>query len=1364
MSQFTSKLLLLLLLISFSSRLQAQVVINEYSCSNISTIVDNNGNNEDWVELFNTSAVAVNIGGYYLSDKPATPMKWQIPVGTTIPANGRRIFWASGKDVVVGGNNQHTNFKLTQMRYESIVFADAAGVIIDQVALIPTQGDHSRGRITDGNATFGVFTTPTPNAANTGSFTDYVSKPTFSVAPGFYAAAQSVAISCADPNTQIRYTINGTTPTATSTLYSGPINVATTTAIRARAFSTNTSFAPSFIETNTYFINVTHTMPVISLCGSFTNFFNTAQDIKNTIEYFDLSQVLQYEMDGDMSKHGNDSWAYSQKGMRFYVKDEYGYANNIEYQQFPTSPRNEFDVIIIKAAGSDNYPDGGGGGSQPCHLRDSYVQGLAEKNSLNVDVRRLQSAIVYINGAYWGIYEVRERVDSDYTAYYYNQEKEDIDQLRYWGGLNIEEGSDTAWNNLYNYIMANPMTVQANYDYVVDKLDPMSLIDNFILNTYVNNSDWMNWNTSWWRGRKNTANTPKVRWRYDLWDEDNTFDLGQNYTGLPSTSYTNDPCEIGNLPQFTGPNVGPEMGHVKIFNKLMDNQVFKDAYINRYADLTNTAFRCDSMLAFLQRFEDKLTLEMPQHITRWGGSMAQWQAGLQHIRDEINGRCAVIDSGIIDCFSVTGPFDIGVNVVPAGSGNVKVSSQTPSLYWHNTDFFGGTNIPLKATANPGYMFDYWEVLHQAVSPNILQDSVSINLARTDSVIAHFKPVWLASNDTTVCSTGLPLNIYAVGGLTYQWTVLNSTNIISTNDTISVSPSQTTSYLVTATTNTGVQSDTITVVVNQMPTFTLSATNPIALCDVSSLSLNPQLANIPTVVYQWQDGSSNPIYNVSTSGQYYLIANNNGCIFSDTVDITMGVTPDFPTDFNITGGTVGANGVIKYCDVPNILLDPQLASMPNTTLLWQDGSANQTFNITQSGTYWVVATNNGCTYSDTVSVTLGITPTFANNFNVTSNILNANGAMQFCDVPNILLDPQLAANPNTTFYWQDGSTNPTYNITQSGTYSLVATNNGCVYGDTIRVMLGITPIVNLGLDSTFCGSTTNLKVLDAGNAHPNTVYTWQDGTHSQTFNATQSGTYSVFVNNEGCTDADTVHLEFGEMPHVDLGKDTTLCPNSTVRLDATGSQLTYLWQDGAKNTAYIAKMPGEYWVQVTTKTGCTARDTVYVSPSLLATFDLGIGGTICAGDSIHFAASLPNGATYVWAGGTRNNDLIITKPGIYAIDVYLKSCHVHDEMEYMHENCEHCQVFIPSAFSPNADGYNDIATFVSSCPINKWAITIYDRFGKLAFESTNVGETWDGTMNGKSAPEGVYMYSVKCSVNENGTEKQINQGGTITLIR
>jgi hypothetical protein len=245
-------------------------------------------------------------------------------------------------------------------------------------------------------------------------------------------------------------------------------------------------------------------------------------------EYFGTNGQRMFQMEGDVKRHGNDSWAFPQKGFRFYVRDDYGYANKIDAKLFPTSNRTDFDVVIIKAAGSDNFPDGDNAG-RVTHNRDAYVQTLCEKFDLNVDVRRMKNAITYVNGVYHGVYESRERIDVDYTEYYYNNGEKWVDMLEYWGGLQIVAGSDTAWNNLFNYIINNSMANNANYNYAISKLDPLSLIDYIMLNTYTVNSDWLNWNTAWWRGRKPGE---EVRWRYKLWDQDNTFNLGSNYTGL----------------------------------------------------------------------------------------------------------------------------------------------------------------------------------------------------------------------------------------------------------------------------------------------------------------------------------------------------------------------------------------------------------------------------------------------------------------------------------------------------------------------------------------------------------------------------------------------------------------------------------------------------------------------------------------------------------------------------------------------------------------------------------------------------------------------------------------------------------------
>lgn len=601
---------LIIILFGFNSSF-AQIVINEYSCSNIGLITDNNGSYENWIELYNTSGAAINLAGYYLSDKTTNPTKWQF-TGGSIPSNGVVLIWASGNNQSAGPIF-HTSFTLIQTKPEEIVLSNPSGTIIDQLTLNPTLMDHSRGRTTNGAATWSVFTTPTPNAPNAGAQSEYAAKPVFNLAPGNYPGAQNISITCATTNTEIRYTIDGSEPIATSTLYSGPINVAVTTLIKAKAFSTVAGVPASFTETNTYFINLNTTLNVVSLgSDQFPSLFSTSQNIYSTYEYFTPSGNLLYECSGDVGPHGNDSWAYPQKGVDFVCNDKYGYSYEMNYPIFdPTlTNRTEFDRVILKAAASDNYPFGP---SVSCHIRDAFTQTLSQKANLETDERTNHACIVYINGQYWGVYEVRERMShAGYTKYYYNQGAGDIDLLRYWGGLVIQYGSDTAWVNLYNFIMANPLTVQANYDYVAARLNINNVIDYTILNTYVVNSDWIDWNTMWWRGRNPNGN--KKKWRYVLWDEDNTWNLGQNFTGWPTTGWDADPCDLAT----SYSNQGPNQATMDILNKLIVVPSFKDAYINRYADLMNTCLSCPSTIALLDSMTGVIAPEMPNQVARWG--------------------------------------------------------------------------------------------------------------------------------------------------------------------------------------------------------------------------------------------------------------------------------------------------------------------------------------------------------------------------------------------------------------------------------------------------------------------------------------------------------------------------------------------------------------------------------------------------------------------------------------------------------------------------------------------------------------------------------------------------------------------------
>lgn len=734
---------------------KTQIVINEYSCSNYNSYADAFGNFESWVELYNAGAVTVDLAGYYLSDKPSNIQNWQIPIGaTTIAPGARKMVFASGANLVTGGGEIHPNFKLTQTHGNWIILANAAGIVVDSLQCKLTQLGHSRGRTTDGAATWGIFINPTPNASNgtQTAYTAYATKPIFNIGPGNYVAAQNISISSPDPGVTIYYTTNGTPPVTTSTTFTVPIAVPATVAIRARAFSSNPSILPSFIETNTYFINdaVDPRYDVISLCGPFTTasanngaylFHGAATPAWSSLEFFDNNFTQQFEQEILATKHGNDSWAYSQKGMDIEAFDETGTKAEFAGAFWGTTPKDTFSRFILKAGASDNWPLGPG---NSCHLRDVFAQTLAEKYNLDMDFRRFRPSIVFINGEYWGVYDMRERVDKEYFKYYYNKSKTKVDHLSYWGGLTIRMGSDTGWVNLYNYIMANPMSVQANYDHVKQYLDVKSFIQYFIFNEYLVNHDWLNWNTMWWRGR---GNSNPVKWRYALWDEDAICGLNNpNYTGVGTTGPTNDPCEPTSLFQNNS-----NIKHTDMLTKLFNNPEFTQTFKDNWIDMLNGPFECQNILAHFDSVVNVFSPEMNRQAIRWGGTLANWNTNVAAMRTWITSRCGFIAAALDTCLDLN-PQLLKLNVSPPNSGNIRMDNVLKSPYVWSKTIAGDSIYTLKATPTAGqyWAFDHWEKQEplNTINPNVTTDLVQYNFKKKDSVIAFFKYFNYDSVDVT----------------------------------------------------------------------------------------------------------------------------------------------------------------------------------------------------------------------------------------------------------------------------------------------------------------------------------------------------------------------------------------------------------------------------------------------------------------------------------------------------------------------------------------------------------------------------------------------------------------------------------------
>lgn len=562
-------LTLSVLLLCLGFPLAAQVHINEYSASNLNSFIDDFGKTEDWIELYNAGNASADISGWHLSDKESKPMKWAVPTGTVIPAGGHLIFSCSGRDGKFG-NEYHTNFKLAQTKGTDIVLlSNASGQVQEMFAMELTLVEHSRCRATDGGNEWVIATIPTPGSNNAATVQrdGYTVTPEADLAAGFYSGTQTVGLTNNEPNSVLRYTTDGTNPTDVSAIYSSPITINATTVIKAQAFSNDNDILPGKMDFNTYFIDEAYSLAVFSVAA------DQVIELANgngplipigSLEYFNTDQEREATSFGSLNRHGQDSWVLDHRSLDWVSRDEMGYSKAVNAPLFSYSDRDEYQKFMFRNSGDDNYPaidDGNHEGST--HIRDEYVQSLSREGGMELDTRAVERVVLFLNGEYWGVYGMRERpVDHDYTDEYYDQGKYEIEYLSTWGTSEVEYGGQAAhdnWVALRDFILENDMGVEANYEKAADSLNMTSLTDYFLANMNVVASDWLNYNTGWWRGRNPEGKHKK--WGYILWDLDATFDYYINYTGVPNISPDALVCDIEIISLeidtfFSGPN-GP---------------------------------------------------------------------------------------------------------------------------------------------------------------------------------------------------------------------------------------------------------------------------------------------------------------------------------------------------------------------------------------------------------------------------------------------------------------------------------------------------------------------------------------------------------------------------------------------------------------------------------------------------------------------------------------------------------------------------------------------------------------------------------------------------------------------------------------
>lgn len=733
----TKALLTLLLAFSISASI-GQVVVNEICFANYTDWGLGGGwgggDFEDWVEFYNPTGADVSLEGYYLTDTPTDLMKFELPAEAVVPGNGYLVVLFTGlyeADPFWEGYI-NSSFKVTQTAGESFIFSDPGGAELEGwtfgVDISTNTMNNSWGRSSDGAADWVIHLNPSPEGANGGAQgTAYAATPQITPQAGYYAGGTNVTITTTEPSSTIYYTTDGSEPYDTDMVYSGPISVDATTVIRAITYSSNGDILPSVWETNTYFVgDDEHTIPTWAVCGGEVD-GNWEGDHLMHVEMFDENGVFVVEAFGDSNEHGNDSNAYDQRGWDYITRDALGRDNEVQYPVFHRRDRDSYERLIFKAAANDNYPYSNG-----CHVRDAYCHDLSIVADMKLDQRATEFCIAYLNGEYWGVYDVREKVDDiDYTNEYYDQPQNFVDFIKTWGGTWEEYGDGlNEWNDLVDFITGNDMTDAANYDYVTSQYNQTSLIDYFVLNSFVVCADWLNWNTAWWKG--NHPDGSAKRWRYALWDQDNTFGHGANYSGLPDTGASADPCNPEDLGDLGG------QGHVPVFNALQDNDDFMAEYVNRFASMSNSYFSCDYMHYHLDSMIALIAPEMQRQIDRWYGNYNDWEDNVQDMHDFIEERCSdEFVTGMEDCYDIVA---VTLTIIVDGLGLVEIQGLAPITQgtspWDGI-YYAEIPIELEALIDAG-VFLGWEVLDgDVVIADPTNPLLTISLLGDATIIAHF---------------------------------------------------------------------------------------------------------------------------------------------------------------------------------------------------------------------------------------------------------------------------------------------------------------------------------------------------------------------------------------------------------------------------------------------------------------------------------------------------------------------------------------------------------------------------------------------------------------------------------------------------
>lgn len=621
----------------------------------------------------------------------------------------------------------------------------------------------------------------------------------FSVPPGFYAMPISLGLEAEHPDAAIHYTTDGSVPTDADPSYAQPLPLSSRVGtpngisliptndlqpghpyreewlppqgevfkihtIRARAILPDGTAGA--VATAAYIVDEAgaqrYSMPVIALAGEPESFFGGEAGIYvpgNTgynyyqrgsdwerdvhISFFEADGSLAFAQDAGVRIHGGSSRNRPRKSLRLYARSEYG-SSWFDYPIFPDKPVDRYKRFLLRNSGND---------WSEAVFRDAYLQSLI-KGSSEVDIQYSRPAIVFLNGEYWGIHNLRDRFDDRYLQTHYNLDEDRITILE--GNIELSDGNEDGiphYESLYALATQEDMADEARFEQASLMMDMDNYIDYQCLQIFSRNTDWPGNNIAYWRHLDGTP-TPSSsyptdgRWRWMAYDLDFGFGLDFDYVYERAAEYgDNDPAH-NTLAYALDPN-GADWPNppwsTALFRNLVENQGFRDRFASRFADLLNTSFSPRRSQELLDEMEGQYRPEMNEHILRWTQpTVSRWEGELTTMRNFASMRESWQRIQLNDHFGLGGIVPIRVEVNSPAFGKVKLNSilidtttvgvYAPAYPWEG-EYFEEVPVSLVAVPTPGYAFSHWSGDVSASTDTLLWA-----LGSGNAIKAHFVPL------------------------------------------------------------------------------------------------------------------------------------------------------------------------------------------------------------------------------------------------------------------------------------------------------------------------------------------------------------------------------------------------------------------------------------------------------------------------------------------------------------------------------------------------------------------------------------------------------------------------------------------------